>query len=111
MSRDHQFGPLVTFGLGGIYVEALRDVVFRVAPFGTQDAREMVEQIRAHALLDGVRGEPPADKEAIVQTLLRISQLVTEFPEIVELDINPLVVYEAGLGAIALDMRLVLKSK
>jgi acetyltransferase len=111
MSRDHQFGPLVTFGLGGIYVEALRDVVFRVAPFGEQDAREMIEEIRARSLLDGVRGEPPADKDAIVQTLLRISQLVTDFPEIVELDINPLVVYEAGQGAVALDMRLVLKAK
>lgn len=110
MSRDHQFGPLVTFGLGGIYVEALRDVSFRVAPFGRLDAEEMLAEIRAHSLLDGVRGEPPADKDAIIETLLKISQLVTDFPQIVELDINPLVVYEAGQGAVALDMRVVLKA-
>ncbi|MBZ0305577.1 MAG: acetate--CoA ligase family protein, partial [Anaerolineae bacterium] len=109
MSRDAQFGPMITFGLGGIYVEALRDVTFRIAPFGRQDAEEMLEEIRARTLLDGVRGEPPADKEAIIETLLRMSQMVTDFPEIVEMDINPLVVYTEGSGAMALDMRLVLK--
>ncbi|MEP0762905.1 MAG: acetate--CoA ligase family protein, partial [Chloroflexota bacterium] len=111
MSKDPQFGPLVTFGLGGILVEALKDVTFRVAPFGRQDAEEMLDEIRAHSLLAGVRGRPPADRAAMVDTLLRISQLVTDFPEIVEMDINPLMVYEAGQGAITLDMRLVLKSK
>ncbi|MCL4875637.1 MAG: acetate--CoA ligase family protein [Anaerolineae bacterium] len=110
MSRDAQFGPLITFGLGGIYVEALRDVTFRIAPFGRKDAEEMLEEIRARTLLDGVRGEPAADKEAIIDTLLRMSQMVTDFPEIVEMDINPLVVYTEGSGAMALDMRLVLKS-
>ena len=111
MSKDPQFGPLVTFGLGGILVEALKDVTFRVAPFGRQDAEEMLDEIRAHSLLAGVRGRPPADREAMVDTLLRVNQLVTDFPEIVEMDINPLMVYEAGQGAITLDMRLVLKSK
>ncbi|MBO9309277.1 MAG: acetate--CoA ligase family protein [Chloroflexi bacterium] len=111
MSRDPQFGPLVTFGLGGIYVEALKDVTFRIAPFDRTAASEMLSEIRAHALLDGIRGQPPADKEAIIETLLRISQLVTDFPEIVELDINPLMVYERGRGAIALDARLVLSAK
>ncbi len=110
MSKDPQFGPLVTFGLGGILVEVLRDVTFRVAPFGRQDAEEMLDEIRAHALLEGVRGRPAADREALVDTLLRINQLVTDFPEIVEMDINPLMVYASGEGAIALDMRLVLKS-
>ena len=110
MSKDAQFGPLVTFGLGGILVEALKDVTFRVAPFGRQDAEEMLEEIRANSLLRGVRGRPPADRDAMIDTLLRIGQLVTDFPEIVEMDINPLMVYEAGSGAIALDMRLVLKS-
>jgi acetyltransferase len=110
MNRDPQFGPLVTFGLGGILVEALKDVTFRVAPFGRQDAEEMLDEIRAYSLLRGVRGRPPADREAMVETLLRISQLVTDFPDIVEMDINPLMVYEKGHGAIALDMRLVLKS-
>jgi len=108
MSRDPQFGPLVAFGLGGIYVEALKDVVFRVAPFSRQEAEEMIREIRAYPLLEGVRGEPPADHEAMVDALCRISQLVTDFPEIVELDINPLMVFDEGRGAVALDMRLVL---
>jgi acetate---CoA ligase (ADP-forming) len=109
MNRDPQFGPLVTFGLGGIYVEVLKDVTFRVAPFDRAQAAEMLGEIRAHHLLDGVRGAKPVDKEAIINTLLSISQLVTDFPEIVELDINPLLVYESG--SVALDMRLVLASK
>jgi acetyltransferase len=108
MSRDPQFGPLVAFGLGGIYVEALKDVSFRVAPFGRREADEMIREIRSYPLLEGVRGEQPADHEAMVDALLRISRLVTDFPEIVELDINPLVVFEEGHGAVAIDMRLVL---
>jgi acetyltransferase len=110
MSRDPQFGPLVAFGLGGIYVEALKDVAFRVAPFSRQEAEEMIHEIRSYPLLEGVRGEPPADHEAMVDALIRISQLVTDFPEIVELDINPLTVFEEGHGAVAIDMRLVLAS-
>ncbi len=110
MNRDPQFGPLITFGLGGIYVETLRDVTFRVAPLARQEAEEMLGQVRAHALLDGVRGQPAMDKPAIVDALLHISQLVGDFPEIIEMDINPLMVYQAGEGALALDMRLVLKS-
>jgi acetate---CoA ligase (ADP-forming) len=109
MNRDPQFGPLITFGLGGIYVETLRDVTFRVAPLARQEAEEMLDQVRAHALLDGVRGQPPKDKSAIVDVLLRISQLVQDFPDIIEMDINPLMVYNQGEGALALDMRLVLK--
>jgi acetyl coenzyme A synthetase (ADP forming)-like protein len=108
MSRDPQFGPLVAFGLGGIYVEALKDVAFRVAPFSREEADEMIREIRSYRLLEGVRGEPPADHEAMVDGLLRISRLVTDFPEIVELDINPLMVFEEGRGAMAIDMRLVL---
>jgi acetyl coenzyme A synthetase (ADP forming)-like protein len=111
MSRDPQFGPLVAFGLGGIYVEALKDVSFRVAPFSRLEAEEMIREIRSYPLLEGVRGEPPADHEAMVDALLRISQLVTDFPEIVELDINPLMVFEQGRGAVAIDMRLVLASQ
>ncbi len=109
MNRDPQFGPLVTFGLGGIYVETLRDVTFRVAPLARQEAEDMLGQVRAHALLDGVRGQPPMDKAAIVDALLRVSQLVVDFPDIIEMDINPLMVYPQGEGALALDMRLVLK--
>jgi acetyl coenzyme A synthetase (ADP forming)-like protein len=111
MNRDPQFGPLITFGLGGIYVETLRDVTFSVAPLSRQEAEEMLEQVRAHALLDGVRGQPPMDKTAIVDVLLRISQLVQDFPEIIEMDINPLMVYHQGEGALALDMRLVLEKR
>ncbi|NOQ38908.1 MAG: CoA-binding protein, partial [Anaerolineales bacterium] len=111
MNRDPQFGPLVTFGLGGIYVEVLKDVTFRVAPFTRLEAQAMLEEIRSKALLDGVRGKPPIDKEAVVDTLLRMGQLVQEFPEIAEFDINPLIVYPKGQGAIAIDMRLVLSSE
>ena len=111
MNRDPQFGPLVTFGLGGIYVEALKDVTFRVAPFTRLEAQAMLEEIRAKALLEGIRGKPPVDKEAIIDTLLKMGQLVQEFPEIAEFDINPLIVYPKGQGAIAIDMRLVLSSE
>jgi acetyltransferase len=110
MNRDPQFGPLVTFGLGGIYVETLKDVTFRIAPFSPQEAEEMLNEIRAHALLDGVRGKPGVDKAAIVDVLLRIGQLVQDFPEIAELDINPLMVYPPNQGSIAIDMRLILQS-
>jgi acetyl coenzyme A synthetase (ADP forming)-like protein len=109
MNRDPQFGPLLMFGLGGIYVEALKDVTFRVAPIDQREANEMLGEIRSIRLLRGVRGEKPADMAAIADTVLRISQLVTEFPEIVELDINPLMVFEAGKGAMAVDMRMALK--
>jgi len=111
MNRDPQFGPLVTFGLGGIYVETLKDVTFRVAPFSRLEAEAMLNEIRAHALLDGVRGQKPVDKEILIDTILRIGQLVTDFPEIMELDINPFIVYEQDRGGVALDMRLVLRSR
>jgi len=111
MNRDPQFGPLVTFGLGGIYVEALKDVTFRVAPFTRLEAQAMLEEIRSKVLLEGIRGKPPVDKEAIIDTLLRMGQLVQEFPEIAEFDINPLIVYPKDQGAIAIDMRLVLSSE
>jgi acetyltransferase len=108
MNRDPHFGPLMMFGLGGIYVEALHDVVFRVAPFDRREARAMIREIRAHNLLRGVRGERPSDLESLVEALLRLSQLVTDFAEIVEFDINPLTVFEEGRGLIGIDMRLVL---
>jgi acetate---CoA ligase (ADP-forming) len=109
VNRDPQFGPLIMFGLGGIYVEALKDVTFRVAPIDRREATEMLSEIRSWRLLRGVRGEKPSDQKAIVDTLLRISQLVTDFPEIVELDINPLMVFEEGRGVLGIDMRLALK--
>jgi acetate---CoA ligase (ADP-forming) len=111
MKRDPQFGPLVTFGLGGIYVEVLKDVTFRIAPFSVQEATAMLAEIRARALLDGVRGQPAVDKDALVDALLRVGQLAQDFPEILELDINPLIVYPRGEGFVAVDMRLVLREK
>ncbi len=111
MNRDPQFGPLVTFGLGGIYVETLKDVAFRIAPFSRQEAEDMIKEIKAHALLDGVRGESPADKHALLEAILRIGQMVQDFPEIAELDINPFMLYRDGQGGIAIDMRLILDVK
>lgn len=109
MSRDPSFGPLIMFGLGGIYVEVLKDVSFRIAPLDVREARQMVKEIHAYPLLHGVRGEKPSDIEGIVESLCRLSQLVTDFPQILELDINPLVVKERGQGVTALDARLVIK--
>lgn len=109
MNRDPQFGPLVMFGLGGIYVEVLKDVTFRVAPMSAAQAKSMIESIRSYKLLTGVRGQAPSDLDAVQDTILRISQLVTDFDDIAELDINPLLVRDAGKGAVAVDMRLILK--
>jgi len=108
MSRDAQFGPLVMFGLGGIYVEVLKDVTFRVAPFTELDAKEMTQSIRSYKLLTGARGEKPVDLPALTEALLRLSQLVTDFPEIEEMDINPLKVLPEDGGAIAIDSRIAL---
>jgi len=110
-TRDPQFGPLVMFGLGGIYVEVLQDVTFRVAPFGKKHAGRMVAEIRTAGLLHGARGERPADMEAIEHVLLTVSQLVTDFPEIVEMDINPLKVGEPGQGAVAVDARIIIAER
>jgi acetyltransferase len=109
VNRDPQFGPLVAFGMGGIYVEVLKDVAFRLAPISRESAHAQVREIRTFPLLHGVRGEPPADIVAAEEVVLRVSQLVTDFPEIVEMDINPLVVHNQGEGAIVLDARIILQ--
>ena len=106
ISRDPSFGPLVMFGLGGIYVEALKDVVFRVAPIQPLDAHDMVRAIRGVALLDGIRGAAPVDFAALTGVLLRISQLAVDHPEIAELDVNPLLAFASGAEAV--DARVVL---
>ena len=93
---------LIGFGMGGIYVEVLKDVVFRLAPISVAEAREQIELIRSYPILRGVRGQAPADIDSILDTLLRASQLVIDFPEVVEMDINPLMVYDQGQGAIVL---------
>jgi acetyltransferase len=105
-SRDAVFGHAIAFGLGGIHVEVLRDVVFRVAPLDGDTVHSMIRSIRGLALLTGARGERPADLAAVENHLLRLSRLVTDFPRIAELDINPLIVAADGLGAAVADVRI-----
>jgi acetyl coenzyme A synthetase (ADP forming)-like protein len=105
VTYDRTFGHMIMFGLGGIYVEVLKDVSFRIAPISRDEASDMVNDIRSVALLRGVRGESPADIGAIAEAIMRISALVTDFPEIRELDINPLKVMHKG--AVALDSRII----
>ena len=107
--RDPQFGPLVMFGLGGTYVEVLRDVTFRLAPLSPAEAREMVQKTAAGRLLAGVRGQPPGDIEGVVEALLHVGHLMADLPQISEVDLNPLIVGPAGKGIWAVDVRLVLK--
>ena len=104
--RDPLFGPLLMFGLGGIYVEVLKDVKFRIAPVTEKDTTEMIESIKSIKLLKGARGEKPSDLKALAENLQRLSQLVTDFPEIQEFDMNPLLVFEEGNGTRAVDVRI-----
>jgi acyl-CoA synthetase (NDP forming) len=106
--RDPTFGPLVLFGLGGIYAEALADVSFRMAPLTTTDAEELLAEVRAAKLLAGLRGAPPADHDALLDALVRVSWLAHTYPQISELDINPLMVLPQGQGVCATDVRVVL---
>jgi acyl-CoA synthetase (NDP forming) len=106
--RDPSFGPVVMFGLGGVYVEVLDDVAFRVSPLTQEEAEEMIAEVKGSRLLRGIRGEKPSDVEAIVDCLLRLSQLLQDFPAVAEVDINPLIVLEKG--AVAVDTRIVLGS-
>jgi acetyltransferase len=105
--RDPQFGPLVMFGSGGVYVELLKDVSFRLAPVARGEAQAMIEETLAGKLLAGLRGQPPADKSAVADVIVAVSQLVAADGRIMELDINPLVVYDEGQGAVAVDVRVV----
>ncbi len=105
VTYDRTFGHMIMFGLGGIYVEVLKDVSFRIAPVSHREATEMVNEIRSVALLKGARGDKPVDMEAIVDGILRISRLVTDFPIIREIDVNPMLVMQRG--AFALDARII----
>jgi acetyl-CoA synthetase (ADP-forming) len=105
--KDPQFGPALMFGLGGIFVEVLKDVTFRIAPIGEDEARGMITEVKAYPLLKGYRNTPPVDIDAIVDILLRTSQLVTENDEIKELDLNPIMVYRKGAKTI--DARILLE--
>lgn len=104
--NDPQFGPTIVFGLGGVFVEILKDVSFRIAPLEERDAREMITEIRGHSILNGYRGFPAADQETIVHILLSASRLVTENPQITQMDLNPIRVY--ARGALVVDARMLL---
>jgi acyl-CoA synthetase (NDP forming) len=108
---DPSFGALIMFGLGGIYVEALGDVAFRAHPVSDIDAVEMIRQLEGYKLLEGVRGEEGVDFDALQEAIQRISQLVGDFPQIAEIDINPFVAFEPGQRSVALDARVVLATE
>ncbi len=110
MSRYRRYGPLVMFGLGGIFVEVFKDVVFGLAPIGRNEARQMIQGIRGLTILKGYRGKPPSDLDALERVLVGVSSMVVNHPEIHELDINPLIVHEKGKGATAADCRIILKA-
>jgi acetyl-CoA synthetase (ADP-forming) len=105
--KDPQFGQTLMFGLGGIFVELLNDVTFRVAPITQEDAHEMVIKVKAYPLLKGYRNTPPADIDAIINVLLNTSKLVMDYPEIKELDLNPIMAYEKGAKTV--DARIILE--
>jgi acyl-CoA synthetase (NDP forming) len=107
MSKDAQFGPVIMFGLGGIFVEVLKDVSFRLIPILKRDAEAMIKEIKGYALLNGYRGQEPADIASLVDVLLKVSSLVEKTPEIKELDLNPVFAYKDS--AIAVDARIVLE--
>jgi acetate---CoA ligase (ADP-forming) len=109
MTRDPQFGPMLMFGLGGIFVEVMKDVTFHIAPITNEEALQMLRSTKSFALLKGVRGEASVDLDAIATALQRISQLVTDFPQIAEMDINPFIVGPVGTDSIAADARITLQ--
>ena len=106
MNRDPHFGPLMMFGMGGTMVEVLKDVSFYLAPLTANEAKQMLISTKTYKMLQGVRGEKGVDIDAIAEGLQRLSQLVTEFPQIQEMDINPYVVGQAGTPPIAVDARM-----
>jgi acetyl-CoA synthetase (ADP-forming) len=106
-TKDPTFGQTIMFGLGGIFVEVLKDVAFRLAPIGRSDAEEMIKEIRSYKILEGARGMPKADQETLVDILIKTSRMLTECPEIMELDMNPVLVYEKGAKIV--DARIILE--
>jgi acetyltransferase len=103
ISRDPVFGPVLTFGLGGVWVEIMKDVSLRVLPASESDIREMIAEIKAYPLLVGARGRPPADLPALADVITRVARLALEWPELAELDINPLMVMPEGQGVCVVD--------
>ncbi len=106
-SKDPQFGPVIMFGLGGIFVEVLKDVSFRIIPLSRKDAREMIEEIKGYPLLKGYRGKEPADISALIEILMNVSSLMEKNPGMKELDLNPIFAYKKG--ALAVDARISLE--
>ncbi len=105
--RDNIFGPVVMFGLGGIFVEVLKDVSFRIAPISYEDAYEMMREIKSAKLLEGYRGQPPVDKKAIADIIIAVAKLLEENPEVDSVDLNPVIAYPDG--AVVVDARVILK--
>ena len=106
---DRAFGPVVMFGLGGIFVELLKDVIFRVAPISKERAIEMIRETRACPLFEGLRGQVPRDINAVAESISRLSQLVYDFDEIKEVDVNPISMYQQQQGCIVVDARIILE--
>jgi len=104
--QDNEFGPIILFGLGGVFVEVLKDTAIRVAPVDEDEAESMLEEIKGARLLDSFRGQPPADKETLVQCLVKVSHLLFDHPEIKNLDINPMIVGDDGTGCIIVDAKI-----
>ena len=105
---DPMFGPILAFGLGGIYVEVLKDVVFRLIPINREDATEMLSEIKTAKILDGIRGQPPVNKKSLVDLLMKTSEFINHHAEIEELDLNPVFATEKGVSVV--DARIILKA-
>ncbi len=110
MTQDPSFGPVIMFGLGGVYVELLEDVAFRVHPLTDRDARELVRSVRGYPLLEGWRGAPAGDVAGVEEALLRVSQLAGDHPEFIEMDLNPLNVLAPGIGCFVVDARVAIRA-
>ena len=106
MIRDNQFGPVIMFGLGGIFVEVLKDISFRVAPITEQDLDDMIQEIKGYRLLTGIRGEKAKDIGAIKEILAKLNEIAVDNPEIREIDLNPVIVHEQGASIV--DSRVIL---
>jgi acyl-CoA synthetase (NDP forming) len=108
ISKDAQFGPVVMFGLGGIFVELLKDVSFRIVPLTRKDAGEMIKEIKGYQILKGYRGQEPADVPSLEQLIVKVAELAEQNPQIKELDLNPVFAYKNG--AVAVDARVILET-
>lgn len=109
LTRDEQFGPVITFGLGGVFVEIMKDVTQRIAPLTKEDVDTMVRSIKSYPILTGARGGKAADLNSLKETIFRIAQIALDFPEISELEVNPVMVGDEGKGAVAVDTLVVLR--